>query len=67
MFVLASLLAPRTWGLRPNPTSDAGGGSRWMVDLAGTRNGDVSVPFIVSAQRDRWFVERIVTEGLGVP
>ncbi len=67
MFVLASLLAPRTWGLHPNPISEAGGAARWLVDLAGTRSGDVSIPFIVSAQGNRWFVERIVTEGLGVP
>lgn len=67
MFVLASLLAPRAYGLRSNPVSEAGGASRWMVDLAGTRNGDVSLPFIVTSQGDRWFVERIVTEGLRAP
>lgn len=67
MFVRAGLLAPSTWRLRPNPISEAGGAWRWLVDLAGTRNGEVSIPFIVSAQGDRWFVERILTEALGVP
>ena len=67
MFVLASLLAPRAYGLRSSPVSEADGASRWMVDLAGTRNGDVSLPFIVTSQGSRWFVERIVTEGLRPP
>lgn len=67
MFVLASLLAPRAYELRPNPVSGAGGASRWMVDLTGTRNGDVSVPFIIVSDGNRWFVERIGTEGLRTP
>ena len=67
MFVLASLLAPRAWQLRPNPVAGGGGASRWMVDLTGTRNGDVSVPFIIVSDGNRWFVERIATEGLGTP
>lgn len=66
MFVLAGLLAPRSYGLRMT-ISDVGGASRWMVDLAGTRNGDVSLPFIVVPHRGRWFVERIVTEGISAP
>lgn len=67
MFVLARLLEPRAWDLRPNPVAGAGGASRWMVDLTGTRNGEVSVPFIIVSDGSRWFVERIVTEGLGTP
>lgn len=67
MFVLASLLAPRAWKLRPNPVAGAGGASRWMVDLTGTRNGDVSVPVVIVSDGNRWFVERIATEGLGTP
>ncbi len=67
MFVLARLLAPRAYELRPNPVSAAGGASRWMVDLTGTRNGDVSVPFITVSDGSRWFVERIGTEGLRIP
>lgn len=67
MFVLASLLASRAWELRPNPVAGAGGASRWVVDLAGTRNGEVSVPFITVSDGNRWFVERIGTEGLGAP
>jgi hypothetical protein len=67
MFVLATLLAPRAWELRPNPVAGAGGASRWVVDLTGTRDGDVSVPFIIVSDGNRWFVERIGTEGLGIP
>lgn len=67
MFVLASLLAPRAWELRPNPVAGAGGASRWVVDLTGTRNGDVSVPFFIVSDGNRWFVERVGTEGLGTP
>ena len=67
MFVLASLLAPRAYELRPNPVSAAGGASRWMVELTGTRNGDVSVPFLIVSDGSRWFVERIGTEGLRIP
>ena len=67
MFVLASLLAPRAYELRPNPVSAAGGASRWMVDLTGTRNGDVSVSFITVSDGSRWFVERIGTDGLRIP
>ncbi len=67
MFVLAGLLAPRAWELRPNPVAGAGGASRWVVDLTGTRDGAVSVPFIIVSDGNRWFVERIGTEGLGIP
>lgn len=67
MFVLARLLAPRAWKLRPNPVAGAGGASRWVVDLTGTRNGEASVPFIIVSDGNRWFVERIGTEGLGIP
>lgn len=67
MFVLARLLEPRAWELRPNPVAGAGGASRWMVDLTGARNGEVSVPFIIVSDGNRWFVERIGTERLGIP
>lgn len=67
MFVLAGLLAPRAWELRPNPVAGPDGASRWMVDLMGTRNGDVSVPFFIVSDGNRWFVERIGTEALGTP
>ena len=67
MFVLAGLLAPSGYRLRPNPVAGAGGASRWMVDLTGTRNGAVSVPFFIVSDGSRWFVERIGTEGLRTP
>ena len=67
MFVLAGLLAPSGYEVRPNPVSGAGGASRWMVDLTGTRNGAVSVPFFIVSDGSRWFVERIGTEGLRTP
>ncbi|MYA34214.1 MAG: hypothetical protein F4164_15430 [Gemmatimonadales bacterium] len=67
MFVLAGLLAPSGYELRPNPVVGVGGASRWMVDLRGTRNGVVSVPFLIVSDGSRWFVERIGTEGLRTP
>ena len=67
MFVLAGLLASGRYEVRPNPVSGAGGASRWTVDLAGTRNGAVSVPFFIVSDGSRWFVERIGTEGLRTP
>jgi len=67
MFVLAGLLAPSGYELRPNPVAGAGGASRWLVDLTGTRNGAVSVPFFIVSDGSRWFVERIGTEGLRAP
>ncbi len=64
MFVLAGLLSYRSYRLRPLPVGEDGGRARWIADMAGTRRGDVSVPFIVAPHRGRWFVERIVTESL---
>ena len=65
MFVLAGLLAYRSYGLRPLPVGEDGGRARWIADMTGTRRGSVSVPFIVAPHRGRWFVERILTESLG--
>ena len=64
MFVLAGLLSHRAYRLRALPVGEDGGRARWIADMAGTRQGDVSVPFIVAPHRGRWFVERIVTESL---
>jgi len=67
MFGLAGLLAPGGYEVRPNPVSGAGGASRWMGDLTGTRNGAVSVSFFIVSDGSRWFVERVGTEGLRTP
>ncbi len=67
MFVLAGLLAPNGYELRPNPVFGDGGAARWMVDLTRMRNGAVSVPFFIVSDGNRWFVERIGTEGLRTP
>ena len=64
MLVLAGLLSHRAYRLRPPAAEEEGGRTRWVADLAGTRRGDVSVPFIVVPHRGGWFVERILTEGL---
>ncbi len=67
MFVLAGLLAHRAHAVRPLAVAEVGGGSRWIADMAGTRNGDVSVPFILVSNQGRWFVEQIVTQALTGP
>ncbi|MXX78385.1 MAG: hypothetical protein F4Z33_05290 [Gemmatimonadales bacterium] len=67
MFVLAGLLASSDFELRPNAVSGSGGASRWLVDLTGTRTGAVRVPFFTVSDGNRWFVERIGTEGLRTP
>ncbi len=67
MVVLAGLLAPGGYQLRPNPVTGADGASRWTVDLTGTPNGTVSVPVFIVSDGNRWFVERIGTEGLRAP
>lgn len=64
MFVLAGFLSYRSYRLRPLPVSEDGGRARWIADMTGTRQGNVSVPFIVAPHRGRWFVERILTESL---
>lgn len=64
MLVLAGLLSHGAYRLRPPAAGEEGGRARWVADLAGTRRGDVSVPFIVVPHRGRWFVEQILTEGL---
>ena len=67
MFVLAGLLASSGYELRPNAVSGSGGASRWLVDLTGRRTGAVRVPFFTVSDGNRWFVERIGTEGLRTP
>ena len=64
MFILAGLLAHRSHRLRPLPVAESGGTARWVVELEGTRRGDVSVPFVLAAHEGRWFVERILTDVL---
>ena len=64
MYVLASLLLHRSYSLRPMDVAMEAGSERIMAQMVGTRNGDVTVPFIATNYRGRWFVERIVTDPL---
>ena len=64
MFVLASLLRHASYAIRPSQLTEAEGKTRLIVDMVGTRNGNVSVPFIAASNEGRWFVERIITERL---
>lgn len=64
MFVLASLLRHQSYGLRAMPVAEAEGKLRYVADMVGTRNGNVSVPFIAVSSRGRWFVEQIVTDAI---
>lgn len=64
MFVLASLLRHSSFEIRPTQMAEAENKTRLIVDMVGTRNGDVSVPFVASTDGGRWFVERILTDAL---
>jgi hypothetical protein len=64
MFVLGSLLAHSSYSLRPMDVAMEGGRERIMAEMVGTRNGDVTVPFITVGYRGRWFVEQILTDRL---
>lgn len=64
MFVLAGLLSHRGYRLRPFAAGEENGAARWIAELTGTLNGDISLPFTLVSYRGRWFVERIRTEAL---
>ncbi|MDX1393760.1 MAG: hypothetical protein R3195_05195 [Gemmatimonadota bacterium] len=64
MYILASLLQHQSYSLRRMPVAEEEGQQRVAADMVGTRNGDVSVPFVVSNNNGRWFVEQIRTESL---
>lgn len=64
MYVLASLLRHDSYSLRRVPVAEAEGQNRIAADMVGTRQGNVSVPFLASNNRGRWFVESIGTDAL---
>ncbi len=64
MFILASLLRHGSYDLRQMLLTEAEGKTRIIADMVGTRNGNVSVPFITTSNRGRWFVEQILTDAL---
>lgn len=64
MYILASLLQHQSYELRRVPVAEEEGQNRVAADMVGTRNGDVTVPFLASNNRGRWFVEEIATEAL---
>ncbi len=61
MIVLASLLQHESYVLEETTLRQGGPDHRWfMVEMQGTRKGDVSVPMATArAKSDRWFVEQI--------
>jgi len=65
MFVLAALLKHESYSMHPASVSEGEGRRRLAVDMVGTRNGDVTVPFIAAVDGGRWFVEQIETKALG--
>ena len=64
MFILAALLDHQEAAVRRSPLTEGPDQVRFMVDLVGTRNGNVTVPFIAISSRGRWYVERVITEPL---
>lgn len=61
MFVLASLLEHDNYALRRSGLTEGPNEIRFSVDMTGTRNGNVTVPFIVATHGGRWYVQQVVT------
>ncbi|MFQ5689718.1 MAG: hypothetical protein ACE5HQ_05550 [Gemmatimonadota bacterium] len=64
MLVLSRLLRHTGYALRPSGFTETGNRVRFLVSIAGTRNGNVTVPFVTVPSHGRWFVEQIVTDAL---
>lgn len=64
MFVLAAILEHRSYEVRRSNLREGPRHTRFMVDMRGTRSGDVSVPFIIAEWDGRYLVERIITDPL---
>lgn len=64
MFVLASLLEHDDYALRRSGLTEGPDQIRFLVDMTGTRNGAVTVPFIVASHAGRWYVQQVVTRPL---
>lgn len=64
MFILAAFLDHDTASVRRSQLTEGPNRIRFLVDLTGTRNGNVTVPFIATSSRGRWYVERVITDAL---
>ena len=64
MFVLAAFLEHDNFAVRRSGLTEGPNKVRLMARMVGTRNGDAIVPFIVAVYRNRWFVERVITDPL---
>lgn len=64
MYILASILRHQSYSLRRMAVAEGEGQQRVAADMVGTRNGDVTVPFLAAVNDGRWFVEQIQTEAL---
>lgn len=62
MFVLAAFLKHERFGVRRSGLTEGPNRMRLLADMVGTRNGNVTVPFVVASYRDRWFVEQVITD-----
>ncbi len=65
MLVLAALLQHSSHELRRLKLTEGPGRVRVIADLVGTSRGDIAVPFITVAFKDRWLIEQIVMETIG--
>lgn len=61
MFVLAALLGHRNYALRRSGLTEGPSEIRFLVDMTGTRSGNVTVPVIAGEHRGRWYVQQVVT------
>jgi len=64
MFVLAAFLRHESYSVHSSPMAEGENEKRLAVDMVGTRNGDVTVPFIAAVNKGRWFVQQVRTEAL---
>ena len=64
MYILSSILRHESYALRRMAVAEGEGQQRVAADMVGTRNGDVTVPFLTVYNDGRWFVEQIQTEAL---
>lgn len=62
MFILAALMRHESHQVRPERLTEGPDELRFMVEMTGTRSGDVLVPIVVANHRDRWYVSQVVTD-----
>ncbi len=61
MFVLAALLEHESYVLRRSGLTEGPNEIRFLVDMVGTRNGEVTVPVVAATHGGRWYVQQVVT------